>query len=47
MLFAKGRGTALGLVEGRTVIDIAAADSSLPKDPGACRYYFSHIPVRS
>jgi hypothetical protein len=36
MMFAKGKGAALGLVEGRTVIDVGAADPSLLKDPGAC-----------
>ena len=32
MMFEKGRGAALGLVEGETVIDLGAADPSLPKD---------------
>ena len=32
MMFAKGAGAALGLVEGATVIDLSAADASLPKD---------------
>jgi len=32
MMFQKGKGAALGLVEGETVIDLGAADSSLPKD---------------
>ncbi len=32
MMFAKGSGSALGLVEGNTVIDLAAVDASLPKD---------------
>ena len=32
MMFAKGAGAALGLVEGTTVIDLSAADASLPKD---------------
>ncbi len=32
MMFQKGKGAALGLVEGKTVIDLAAADPSLPKD---------------
>jgi acylpyruvate hydrolase len=31
-MFAKGKGAALGLVEGETVIDLGAADPSLPKD---------------
>jgi 2-keto-4-pentenoate hydratase/2-oxohepta-3-ene-1,7-dioic acid hydratase in catechol pathway len=35
MMFEKGRGAALGLVEGETVIDLAAADPSLPKDLAA------------
>ena len=32
MMFEKGKGAALGLVEGETVIDLGAADPSLPKD---------------
>ena len=32
MMFEKGKGAALGLVEGKTVIDLGAADPSLPKD---------------
>ena len=32
MMFEKGKGAALGLVEGETVTDIGAADPSLPKD---------------
>jgi acylpyruvate hydrolase len=32
MMFEKGKGAALGLVDGKSVIDLAAADSSLPKD---------------
>ncbi len=32
MMFEKGSGAALGLVEGETVIDLGAADASLPKD---------------
>ncbi|MGE0850238.1 MAG: fumarylacetoacetate hydrolase family protein [Hyphomicrobiaceae bacterium] len=32
MMFAKGAGAALGLVEGTTVIDLSAADAALPKD---------------
>jgi 2-keto-4-pentenoate hydratase/2-oxohepta-3-ene-1,7-dioic acid hydratase in catechol pathway len=32
MMFEKGGGAALGLVEGETVIDLGAADASLPKD---------------
>ena len=32
MMFEKGKGAALGLVEGKTVIDLGAADASLPKD---------------
>jgi acylpyruvate hydrolase len=32
MMFEKGKGTALGLVEGKWVIDLTAADASLPKD---------------
>lgn len=31
MMFAQGHGTALGLVDGNQVIDLAAADASLPK----------------
>ncbi|MGE0701677.1 MAG: fumarylacetoacetate hydrolase family protein, partial [Hyphomicrobiaceae bacterium] len=30
MMFAKGQGTSLGLVDGATVIDLAAADGALP-----------------
>ena len=32
MMFEKGKGAALGLVEGKSVVDLAAADASLPKD---------------
>jgi len=32
MMFEKGKGAALGLVEGETVIDLGAADPSLAKD---------------
>jgi 2-keto-4-pentenoate hydratase/2-oxohepta-3-ene-1,7-dioic acid hydratase in catechol pathway len=32
MMFEKGSGTALGLVEGETVIDLAAADAASPAD---------------
>ena len=32
MMFENGRGAALGLVDGKTVIDLGAADASLPKD---------------
>jgi acylpyruvate hydrolase len=32
MMFEKGGGAALGLVDGDTVADLAAADGSLPKD---------------
>jgi acylpyruvate hydrolase len=32
MMFEKGKGAALGLVEGETVIDLGSADPSLPKD---------------
>jgi len=32
MMFEKGKGAALGLVEGKSVIDLAAVESSLPKD---------------
>ena len=32
MMFAKGAGAALGLVEGKSVIDLSAADPALPKD---------------
>lgn len=32
MMFEKGKGAALGLVEGETVIDLGAADPSLPRD---------------
>jgi 2-keto-4-pentenoate hydratase/2-oxohepta-3-ene-1,7-dioic acid hydratase in catechol pathway len=35
MMFEKGSGTALGLVEGDSVIDLGAADASLPKDLAA------------
>src|SRR5688572_29694646 len=35
MMFEKGSGPALGVVEGDSVIDIAAADASLPKDLAA------------
>jgi 2-keto-4-pentenoate hydratase/2-oxohepta-3-ene-1,7-dioic acid hydratase in catechol pathway len=35
MMFEKGKAAALGLVEGDTVIDLAAADASLPKDLAA------------
>jgi acylpyruvate hydrolase len=35
MMFEKGSGIALGLVEGDSVIDLAAADASLPKDLAA------------
>jgi 2-keto-4-pentenoate hydratase/2-oxohepta-3-ene-1,7-dioic acid hydratase in catechol pathway len=35
MMFEKSGGTALGLVEGSSVIDLAAADASLPKDLAA------------
>jgi 2-keto-4-pentenoate hydratase/2-oxohepta-3-ene-1,7-dioic acid hydratase in catechol pathway len=35
MMLEKGGGTALGLVEGSSVIDLAAADASLPKDLAA------------
>jgi 2-keto-4-pentenoate hydratase/2-oxohepta-3-ene-1,7-dioic acid hydratase in catechol pathway len=35
MMFEKGSGAALGLVEGASVIDLAAADASLPKDLAA------------
>ena len=35
MMFEKGTGAALGLVEGDTVIDLGAADPSLPKDLAA------------
>jgi hypothetical protein len=31
MMFEKGKGAALGLVEGKSVVDLAAADASLPK----------------
>ena len=31
MMFAKGTGASLGLVDGESVIDLAAADASLPK----------------
>ena len=33
MMFEKGKGVALGLVEGKTVIDLGAADPSLPNGP--------------
>jgi acylpyruvate hydrolase len=32
MMFAKGNGAALGAVENNAVVDLAAADASLPKD---------------
>src|SRR5205809_3102587 len=32
MMFAQGKGSALGLVEGKSVVDLVAADASLPKD---------------
>ena len=32
MMFEKGKGVALGLVDGKSVIDLGAADPSLPKD---------------
>ena len=32
MMFEKGSGVALGLVDGKTVTDLSAADPSLPKD---------------
>ena len=32
MMFEKGRGVALGLVDGKAVIDLGVADASLPKD---------------
>ena len=32
MMFAKAKGAALGLVEGKSVIDLAAVEASLPKD---------------
>ena len=32
MMFEKGNGAALGLVEGKSVIDLSTADASLPKD---------------
>ena len=32
MMFEKGRGAALGLVEGKSVVDLAAIETSLPKD---------------
>ena len=32
MMFEKGKGAALGLVDGKTVIDLGAADPSLPTD---------------
>jgi 2-keto-4-pentenoate hydratase/2-oxohepta-3-ene-1,7-dioic acid hydratase in catechol pathway len=35
MMFEKTSGAALGLVEGTSVIDLAAADASLPKDLAA------------
>ena len=35
MMFEKAGGPALGLVEGDSVIDLAAADPSLPKDLAA------------
>jgi 2-keto-4-pentenoate hydratase/2-oxohepta-3-ene-1,7-dioic acid hydratase in catechol pathway len=35
MMFEKGSGTALGVVEGDSVIDIGAVDASLPRDLAA------------
>ena len=35
MMFEKAGGAALGLVEGASVIDLGAADASLPKDLAA------------
>jgi 2-keto-4-pentenoate hydratase/2-oxohepta-3-ene-1,7-dioic acid hydratase in catechol pathway len=32
MMFGNGKGAALGLVEDKTVVDLSAADASLPKD---------------
>ena len=32
MMFAKGQGTTLGLVDGKVVIDLGVADPALPKD---------------
>jgi acylpyruvate hydrolase len=32
MMFAKGKGAALGLVDGKSVIDLSLADPALPKD---------------
>ena len=32
MMFEKGKGAALGLVEGKSMVDLAAADAALPKD---------------
>src|SRR5205823_2971760 len=32
MMFGKGKGTALGLVDGKSVIDLSVAGASLPKD---------------
>jgi len=32
MMFQKGSGVALGLVEGKSVIDLSATDASLPRD---------------
>ena len=32
MMFEKGKGTALGLVDGKSVIDLSVTDASLPKD---------------
>jgi acylpyruvate hydrolase len=32
MMFEKGKGAALGLVEGKSVVDLSEADASLPKD---------------
>ena len=32
MMFEKGKGTVLGLVEGKSVVELSAADPSLPKD---------------
>jgi acylpyruvate hydrolase len=35
MMFEKGSGTALGLVDGDSVVDLGAADAALPKDLAA------------
>jgi len=32
MMFEKAKGAALGLVEGKSVIDLAAVEASLPRD---------------